>query len=94
MEEMNGIYTRRSMSSVLGLGVGVGVGTGAGLNGGVGLGVRFSFGFSVGLGVCVSVCACVCVLRVGSLYTSISMSSFLTGFVDHSSWKNCPAVVL
>jgi len=27
----------------------------------------------------------VCVLRVGSLYTSISMSSSLTGFVDHSS---------
>ena len=86
MEEMNGIYTCRSMSSVLGLGVGVGVGTGAGLNGSVGLGARFNFGVSVGLGVCVSVCACVCVLRVGSLYTSISMSSSLTGFVDHSSF--------
>ena len=31
IEEMNGIYTRTSMSSVLGLGVGVGVGTGTGL---------------------------------------------------------------
>ena len=73
------------MSSVPGLGVGVGVGAGAGLNGCVGLGVRFNCGISVGLRVCVAVCACVCLLRVGSLYTSISMSSYLTGFVDHSS---------
>ncbi len=92
IEEMNGIYTRTSMSSVLGLGVGVGVGTGVGLNFGVGFGVRFSFGFSVGLGVCVSVC--VCVLRVGSLYTSISMSSSLTGFVDHSGCLGSAAVAL
>ena len=76
------------MSSDLGLGVGVGVGTGDGLNGSGELGVRFNLGGSVGLGVCVSVCACVCVLRAGSLYTSISMSSSLTGFVDHSSLKD------
>ena len=60
---MDGIYTCRSTSSVLGLGVGVGVGTGAGLDGGVGLGVRFSVGLSVGLGGCVFVCVSVCVAR-------------------------------
>ena len=68
IEEMNGIYTRRSMSSVLGLGVGVGVGTGAGLNVGVGLGARFNFGFSTGVWVCVCVCVCVCAARWLSLH--------------------------
>ena len=51
IEEMNGIYTRRSMSSVVGLGVGVGFGNGTGLNVGVGLGVRFNVVSPVGFGI-------------------------------------------